>query len=87
MTGCGRVVDPGVPRAELSAALRASGCPRARAVPPGKDPMPTPNRIHVMSESDVRRAVARMSREVVERNGVVDGEDHEAEARSEQQPP
>ena len=31
--------------------------------------MPTPNRIHVMSESDVQRAVARMSREVVERNG------------------
>ena len=31
--------------------------------------MPSPNRIHVMSESDVRRAVARMSREVVERNG------------------
>ena len=31
--------------------------------------MPTLNRIHVMSESDVLRAVARMSREVVERNG------------------
>ncbi|MDE3014788.1 MAG: bifunctional pyr operon transcriptional regulator/uracil phosphoribosyltransferase, partial [Gemmatimonadota bacterium] len=31
--------------------------------------MPTLNRIHVMSESDVQRAVARMSREVVERNG------------------
>jgi len=31
--------------------------------------MPTPNRIRVMSESDVRRAIARMSREVVERNG------------------
>lgn len=31
--------------------------------------MPTPNRIHLMSESDVRRAVARMSREIVERNG------------------
>lgn len=35
--------------------------------------MPTPNRIHVMSESDVRRAVARMSREVVERNGGTEG--------------
>ena len=31
--------------------------------------MPTPNRIRVMSEPDVRRAVARMSREVVEKNG------------------
>ena len=31
--------------------------------------MPTPNRIRVMSEPDVRRAVERMSREVVERNG------------------
>ena len=31
--------------------------------------MPTPNRICVMSEPDVRRAVARMSREVVEKNG------------------
>ena len=31
--------------------------------------MPRPSRIHVMNESDVRRAVARISREVVERNG------------------
>ena len=31
--------------------------------------MPSANRIHVMSESDVHRAVARMAREVVERNG------------------
>ncbi len=35
--------------------------------------MPDTNRIHVMSESDVRRAVARMAREVVERNGGTDG--------------
>ncbi len=35
--------------------------------------MPEPNRIHVMSESDVRRAVARMSREIVERNGGTEG--------------
>ena len=31
--------------------------------------MPTPNLIRVMSEPDVRRVVARMSREVVEKNG------------------
>ena len=31
--------------------------------------MPAPHRIHLMSESDVHRAVARMSREIVERNG------------------
>lgn len=30
-------------------------------------------RHHVMSESDVRRAVARMAREIVERNGGTDG--------------
>jgi len=35
--------------------------------------MPAPNRIHVMSESDVRRAVARMAREIVEKNGGTDG--------------
>jgi pyrimidine operon attenuation protein / uracil phosphoribosyltransferase len=35
--------------------------------------MPAPNRIHVMSEADVRRAVARMAREIVERNGGTDG--------------
>jgi pyrimidine operon attenuation protein / uracil phosphoribosyltransferase len=35
--------------------------------------MPDMNRIHVMSESDVRRAVARMAREIVERNGGTDG--------------
>jgi pyrimidine operon attenuation protein/uracil phosphoribosyltransferase len=35
--------------------------------------MPDPKRIHVMSESDVRRAVARMAREIVERNGGTDG--------------
>ncbi len=31
------------------------------------------NRVHVMSESDVLRAVARMAREVVERNGGTEG--------------
>jgi pyrimidine operon attenuation protein / uracil phosphoribosyltransferase len=35
--------------------------------------MPAQNRIHVMSESDVRRAVARMAREIVERNGGTEG--------------
>lgn len=35
--------------------------------------MPGKNRIHVMSESDVRRAVARMAREIVERNGGTQG--------------
>ena len=35
--------------------------------------MPAQNRIHVMSESDVRLAVARMARELVERNGGTDG--------------
>ncbi|MGY8779916.1 MAG: bifunctional pyr operon transcriptional regulator/uracil phosphoribosyltransferase PyrR [Longimicrobiales bacterium] len=35
--------------------------------------MPDQNRIPVMSESDVRRAVARMAREIVERNGGTDG--------------
>ena len=34
--------------------------------------MPEPHRIHVMSDSDVRRAVARMAREIVERNGGTD---------------
>jgi pyrimidine operon attenuation protein/uracil phosphoribosyltransferase len=31
--------------------------------------MPEENRIHVMDEADVRRAVARMAREIVEENG------------------
>ena len=35
--------------------------------------MPAQNRIHVMSESDVRRAIARMAGEIVERNGGTDG--------------
>ena len=35
--------------------------------------MPDMNSIHVMSEPDVRRAVARMAREIVERNGGTDG--------------
>jgi pyrimidine operon attenuation protein/uracil phosphoribosyltransferase len=35
--------------------------------------MSAQSRIHVMSESDVRRAVARMAREIVERNGGTDG--------------
>jgi pyrimidine operon attenuation protein/uracil phosphoribosyltransferase len=35
--------------------------------------MPDLSRIHVMSESDVQRAVARMAREIVERNGGTDG--------------
>ena len=35
--------------------------------------MTAQNRIHVMSESDVQRAVARMAREIVERNGGTEG--------------
>ena len=35
--------------------------------------MPDHSRIHVMTEPDVRRAVARMAREIVERNGGTDG--------------
>jgi pyrimidine operon attenuation protein/uracil phosphoribosyltransferase len=35
--------------------------------------MTAQNRIHVMSESDVRRAIARMAREIVERNGGTEG--------------
>jgi len=35
--------------------------------------MTAQSRIHVMSESDVRRAVARMAREIVERNGGTEG--------------
>lgn len=35
--------------------------------------MTEPNRIHVMSEADVRRAIARMAREIVERNGGTQG--------------
>jgi pyrimidine operon attenuation protein / uracil phosphoribosyltransferase len=42
-------------------------------MPPEPHPMPGPSRIHVMSESDVRRAVARMAREIVERNGGTQG--------------
>ncbi len=35
--------------------------------------MPDENRIHVMDEADVRRALARMAREIVERNGGTEG--------------
>jgi pyrimidine operon attenuation protein/uracil phosphoribosyltransferase len=35
--------------------------------------MPEDNRIHLMDEADVRRAIARMAREIVERNGGTDG--------------
>jgi pyrimidine operon attenuation protein/uracil phosphoribosyltransferase len=34
--------------------------------------MPEDTRIHVMNEADVRRAIARMARELVERNGGTD---------------
>lgn len=44
---------------------------RLWAFKPG--PMPDHDRIHVMSEADVRRAIARMARELVERNGGTDG--------------
>lgn len=43
------------------------------AVAPAPGHMPDENRIHVMDEADVRRAVARMAREIVERNGGTDG--------------
>ena len=35
--------------------------------------MPDDKRIHLMTEADVRRAVARMAREIVERNGGTEG--------------
>jgi pyrimidine operon attenuation protein/uracil phosphoribosyltransferase len=35
--------------------------------------MPEDNRIHVMDEADVRRAVVRMASEIVERNGGTEG--------------
>ncbi|MGD2045166.1 MAG: bifunctional pyr operon transcriptional regulator/uracil phosphoribosyltransferase PyrR [Gemmatimonadota bacterium] len=35
--------------------------------------MPEDNRIHLMDEADVHREVARMAREIVERNGGTDG--------------
>lgn len=35
--------------------------------------MPDEKRIHLMAEPDVRRAIARMAREIVERNGGTDG--------------
>ena len=35
--------------------------------------MPDEKRIHLMKEADVRRAVARMAREIVERNGGTEG--------------
>jgi len=35
--------------------------------------MPDDSRIHVMDESDVRRAIARMAREIVERNAGTEG--------------
>jgi pyrimidine operon attenuation protein/uracil phosphoribosyltransferase len=44
---------------------------RLPALKPGH--MPDHNRIHVMSEADVRRAIARMARELVERNEGTDG--------------
>lgn len=34
--------------------------------------MPEDNRIHLMDEADVQRAIARMAREIVERNGGTD---------------
>ena len=63
------VVDPGDAKADLSASRRWSCKAKPDPLSPGKELMPTPNRIRVLSESDVRRAIARMSREVVERNG------------------
>lgn len=35
--------------------------------------MPDEKRIHLMAEADVRRAIARMAREIVERNGGTEG--------------
>lgn len=35
--------------------------------------MPDKKRIHVMDEADVRREIARMAREIVERNGGIEG--------------
>ena len=71
MTDLRGVVDPRSRKPELSAALLQPGLGRLPALEPGD--MPDHKRIHVMSESDVRRAVARMAREIVERNGGTDG--------------
>lgn len=66
------VVDPDGPTPELSAApISRRLWPRLQALESG--PMPDKNRIHVMSEADVRRAVARMAREIVEQNGGTEG--------------
>lgn len=71
MTDLRGVVDPRSRKPELSAALLQPGLGRLPALEPGD--MPDHKRIHVMSEADVRRAVARMAREIVERNGGTDG--------------
>jgi pyrimidine operon attenuation protein/uracil phosphoribosyltransferase len=56
-----RIVDRTRARAELTA---------AHAFP---DRMPEKKRIHVMDEADVRREIARLAREIVERNGGTEG--------------
>ena len=52
---------------------RTAGAHDARLAPLEPAAMTARARHHVMSESDVRRAVARMAREIVERNGGTDG--------------
>jgi len=63
VTSLAGVVDPATRKPELSAAAAA----------PESAHMLEANRIHVMDEADVRRAIARMAREIVERNGGTDG--------------
>ena len=60
-------------RPNLPRAMRSRGPCRPACPPLEPAAMPAQNRIHVMSESDVRRAIARMAGEIVERNGGTDG--------------
>jgi pyrimidine operon attenuation protein/uracil phosphoribosyltransferase len=54
----------------LTERQRAPNFPPLNAFP---DRMPEKKRIHVMDEADVRREIARMAREIVERNEGIEG--------------
>lgn len=55
----------------MTAAHRTPKFPPLRTNPEPV-PMPDEKRTHLMAEADVRRAIARMAREIVERNGGTD---------------
>jgi hypothetical protein len=65
--GARRRDNPGRPPA-LTARRRTPNFPPLRTHP-WTVPMPDEKRTHLMDEADVRRAIARMAREIVERNG------------------